>query len=44
MRRNDVDSIRVIALGLLIIYHAVVAFQPWGHKIWFRPLFGLKLN
>jgi len=35
MRRNDVDWIRVIALGLLIIYHAVVAFQPWGHKIWF---------
>ncbi|MDP6168957.1 MAG: acyltransferase [Candidatus Marinimicrobia bacterium] len=35
MRRNDVDWIRVIALGLLIIYHSIVAFQPWGHKIWF---------
>tara|TARA_B100000029_G_scaffold317774_1_gene310188 strand:+ start:368 stop:1414 length:1047 start_codon:yes stop_codon:yes gene_type:complete len=35
MRRNDIDWIRVLALGLLIIYHNVVAFQPWGYKIFF---------
>ncbi len=29
-RRHDVDAIRVIALGLLILYHIAVAFQPWG--------------
>jgi len=29
-RRYDVDSIRVIALGLLILYHIAVSFQPWG--------------
>ena len=35
MRRHDIDWIRIIALGLLIIYHAVIAFQPWGHLISF---------
>lgn len=30
IRRYDVDAIRVIALGLLIVYHIAVAFQPWG--------------
>ena len=30
IRRYDVDAIRVIALGLLILYHIAVAFQPWG--------------
>ena len=28
-RRYDVDSVRIYALGLLILYHAVVGFQPW---------------
>ena len=35
MRRHDIDWIRIIALGMLIIYHAVIAFQPWGHLISF---------
>ena len=35
MRRHDIDWIRIIALGMLIIYHAAVAFQPWGHLISF---------
>ena len=35
MRRHDIDWIRIIALGMLIIYHAAVAFQPWGHLILF---------
>ncbi|SVE25169.1 uncharacterized protein METZ01_LOCUS478023, partial [marine metagenome] len=45
MRRYDVDWLRVLALGLLVIYHAVVSFQPWGHFIAFPvnkdPLEGL---
>jgi peptidoglycan/LPS O-acetylase OafA/YrhL len=32
-RRHDVDAIRVIALGLLILYHIAVAFQPWGADV-----------
>ena len=32
-RRYDVDSVRVYALGLLILYHAVVGFQPWAREI-----------
>ncbi|MDA9594598.1 acyltransferase family protein [bacterium] len=35
MRRHDIDWIRIIALGMLIIYHAVIAFQPWGYLISF---------
>ena len=35
MRRHDIDWLRVIALGMLIIYHNAVAFQPWGHLISF---------
>ena len=35
MRRHDIDWIRIIALAMLIIYHAVIAFQPWGHLISF---------
>ena len=35
IRRYDVDSIRVFALGLLILYHIMVGFQPWGGKILF---------
>ena len=45
MRRYDVDWLRVLALGFLVIYHAVVSFQPWGHFIAFPvnkdPLEGL---
>ncbi|MBT1685981.1 acyltransferase family protein [Dawidia soli] len=29
-RRYDIDWIRVIAIGLLLIYHVAIAFQPWG--------------
>ncbi len=34
-RRYDIDWIRVIAIGLLIIYHTAVAVQPWGIMIGF---------
>jgi len=29
-RRYDIDWLRVIAIGLLVIYHIAVGFQPWG--------------
>lgn len=29
-RRYDIDWLRVIAIGLLIIYHIAIGFQPWG--------------
>ena len=29
-RRYDVDWIRVIAIGLLLLYHIGIVFQPWG--------------
>ena len=29
-RRYDIDWLRVIAIGLLIIYHIGIGFQPWG--------------
>ena len=35
MRRYDVDWLRVMALGLLIIYHIAVTFQPWANFIAF---------
>jgi hypothetical protein len=35
VRRHDVDWLRVSALGLLIVYHAVISFQPWAHTIYF---------
>jgi glucan biosynthesis protein C len=35
MRRYDIDWIRVIAIGLLIVYHSAVAFQSWGIMIGF---------
>ena len=35
MRRYDIDAIRIIALSLLIFYHIMVAFQPWGDKLYF---------
>lgn len=34
-RRFDIDWLRVIAIGLLIIYHVAIAFQPWGVFIGF---------
>lgn len=34
-RRHDVDWLRTIALGFLIIYHANISFQPWGSFIGF---------
>lgn len=29
-RRYDIDWLRVIAIGLLLVYHVVIGFQPWG--------------
>lgn len=29
-RRYDIDWLRVIAIGLLLIYHIAIVFQPWG--------------
>lgn len=34
-RRYDIDWIRVIAIGLLLIYHVSIGFQPWGMMIAF---------
>lgn len=34
-RRYDIDWIRVIAIGLLLVYHIAIAFQPWGIMIGF---------
>lgn len=34
-RRFDIDAIRVTAIGLLIVYHTAVVFQPWGKYIGF---------
>ncbi|MCU4154569.1 acyltransferase [Carboxylicivirga sp. A043] len=34
-RRYDIDWLRVIAIGLLLIYHAAIVFQPWGILIRF---------
>jgi glucans biosynthesis protein C len=45
MRRYDIDWLRVIAIGLLLIYHVAIAFQPWGIMIGFittdKPWFAL---
>ena len=44
-RRYDIDWLRVIAIGLLLIYHIAIVFQPWGVFIGFitsqEPLSGL---
>lgn len=29
-RRYDIDRLRVIAIGLLLIYHIAIVFQPWA--------------
>lgn len=34
-RRYDIDWIRVIAIGLLVVYHSAIGFQPWGTMIAF---------
>lgn len=34
-RRYDVDWLRVLALTLLIVYHAAISFQSWGDLIGF---------
>lgn len=34
-RRYDIDWLRVIAIGLLIIYHVAIVFQPWAIFIGF---------
>ena len=34
-RRYDIDWLRVVAIGLLLIYHAAIVFQPWGVFIGF---------
>ncbi len=33
MRRNDLDSLRVIAFAILILYHVGMFFVPWGFHI-----------
>ncbi len=41
-RRHDVDALRVVALLLLVLYHAGICFQPWAWLVGFpqarRPL------
>lgn len=32
-RRHDIDALRVIALGLLIIYHTLLVFEPIGWRV-----------
>ncbi len=34
-RRYDIDWVRVIAIGLLLVYHVAITFQPWGIMIGF---------
>ncbi len=34
-RRYDIDWLRVIAIGLLLIYHIAIIFQPWAMLIGF---------
>ncbi|SHM45125.1 Surface polysaccharide O-acyltransferase, integral membrane enzyme [Cyclobacterium lianum] len=44
-RRYDIDWLRVIAIGLLLIYHIAIVFQPWASFIGFirseEPMEGL---
>ncbi len=35
IRRYDIDWLRVIAIGLLLVYHIAIGFQPWGVFIGF---------
>ena len=34
-RRYDIDWLRVISIGLLLIYHIAIIFQPWAVFIGF---------
>lgn len=34
-RRDDIDALRTIAIGLLLIYHTAIGFQGWGYMIGF---------
>jgi glucans biosynthesis protein C len=34
-RRYDIDWLRVIAIGLLLVYHVAIGFQSWGLMIGF---------
>lgn len=34
-RRYDIDWVRVIAIGLLLLYHVAIGFQSWGIMIGF---------
>src|SRR5688572_22772871 len=34
-RRYDIDWVRVIAIGLLLVYHVAIGFQSWGIMIAF---------
>ncbi|RYY13256.1 MAG: acyltransferase [Chitinophagaceae bacterium] len=34
-RRYDIDWLRVIAIGLLLLYHTAICVQPWGVMIGF---------
>jgi glucans biosynthesis protein C len=34
-RQYDIDTLRVCAIGLLLVYHTAVVFQPWGRYIGF---------
>jgi len=34
-RRHDIDWLRVIAIGLLLMYHIAIIFQPWAMFIGF---------
>ena len=35
IRRYDIDWLRVIAIGLLLLYHVSIGFQSWGAMIGF---------
>src|SRR3546814_372702 len=34
-RRYDIDWVRVVAIGLLLVYHVAIGFQSWGIMIGF---------
>ena len=36
-RRYDIDWLRTLAMGLLIIYHVVISFQSVGICHWLSP-------
>ncbi len=38
-RRYDIDWLRVFALGLLIVYHISIVFQPWSYFIYFLRVY-----